>query len=206
MFRVSRPPHHRVAILISRWEQVVKAVASHFRSPVCSRTILAHAQLITQVHVDRYKRSIYAAVETDPFLLACTTSDPSATRFHACERRFKCVECRTFDKSGKRVWNEGRRVVHVNMVEVKAATWDIQQVAFRDKLGKAACGEGDWPFNIVSWCCGYQGHETDFPGMPDRPSLTIAGVAGARRAIPPSSRLAQLRRTHASRSRLLPTA
>jgi len=37
------------------------------------------------------------------------------------------------------------------MVEVKAATWDIQQIAFRDRLGKAACGEGDWPFNIVSW-------------------------------------------------------
>jgi hypothetical protein len=39
------------------------------------------------------------------------------------------------------------------MVEVKAATWDIQQIAFREKLGKAACGEGDWPFNIVSYEC-----------------------------------------------------
>ena len=48
------------------------------------------------------------------------------------------------------MWNQGKRIVHVNMVEVKAATWDIQQVAFREKLGQAACGEGDWPFNIVS--------------------------------------------------------
>jgi len=51
------------------------------------------------------------------------------------------------------VWNQGKRIVHVNMVEVKAATWDIQQVAFREKLGQAACGEGDWPFNIVSSKC-----------------------------------------------------
>lgn len=45
----------------------------------------------------------------------------------------------------------GKRVVHVNMVEVKAATWDMRQDSFRDRLGRAACGETEWPFNIVSY-------------------------------------------------------
>lgn len=104
-----------------------------------------------QIHVDRYKRSIYTAVQTDPFLLSCTTTDPSVTRFHACERRFKCDYCRTFDKTGQRSWNLDKRIVTINMVEVKSATWDLQQVAFREKLGRAACGEAEWPFTIVSW-------------------------------------------------------
>jgi hypothetical protein len=135
--------------------------------------------------------------------LACTTTDPTSTRFHACERRFKCTECRTFDKSGKRTWNQGKRVVHVNMVEVKAATWDIQQVAFREKLGQAACGEGDWPFNIVSYLH-HSKCEADDLGVPNRSSLTTARTSITRQAIPTSIRLAQLRCTNASRSRLLP--
>jgi hypothetical protein len=129
------------------WEDVVKEVARHFDQPVGPQLSCgAHRQ----VHVDRYKRSIYAAVKSDPFLLACTTSDPHATRFHACERRFKCEACRTFDKQGRRLWNADRRVIHVNMVEVKAAGWDLQHRDFVEKLGRAALGEGPWPFNIVS--------------------------------------------------------
>lgn len=117
------------------WEDVVKEVARHFD---------------TQVHVDRYKNSIYSAVRSDPFLSACTTTDPSATRFHACERWAKCEACRTFNAQGDRVWNKGKRVVHVNMVEVKSASWVLEREAFVRTLTSAAIGEGDWPFNIVS--------------------------------------------------------
>lgn len=120
----------------SRWEDVVKEVARHFDA---------------KVHVDRYKASIFSAIKSDPFLSACTTSDPHSTRFHACERRFKCEACRTFDKSGERVWNTDKRIVHVNMVEIKSAAWSLQHQTFLQALGKAACGEGPWPYNIVSY-------------------------------------------------------
>lgn len=119
----------------SSWEDVVKEVARYFD---------------TQVYVDRYKASIYSAVRSDPFLTACTTVDPLATRFHACERRAKCEGCRTFDSSGRRAYNTDKRIVHVNMVEVKSAAWAIEREAFLDTLGVAALGEGDWPYNIVS--------------------------------------------------------
>ena len=42
-----------------------------------------------QIHVDRYKHSIYHHV-SDPFLGLITTLDPSSTRFHACERFHRC--------------------------------------------------------------------------------------------------------------------
>jgi hypothetical protein len=82
--------------------------------------------------------------------LACTTDDPAVTRFHACERRFKCERCRTFNKQGQRKWNADKLIVHVNMVEVKTAAWDVEQKAFREKLQMATDGKASWPFNIVS--------------------------------------------------------
>ena len=88
-------------------------------------------------------------MHSEPFLKACTTLDPYSTRFHACERRAKCEVCRTFDRSGRRVWNMDKRVVHVNMVEVKTAAWSIQHASFVEALGKAAIGEGPWPYTIV---------------------------------------------------------
>ncbi|KAK8845518.1 hypothetical protein IAR55_006233 [Kwoniella newhampshirensis] len=116
------------------WEHVIQSVARHFNQ---------------FVHVDRYKQSIYTAMETDPFLLRCTTSDPDATRFHACERFAKCKNCRRFERGNRQpVYNLDKRIVHVNMVEVKQASWAIQHEAFLESLGKAACGEGPWPYNI----------------------------------------------------------
>jgi hypothetical protein len=47
-------------------------------------------------------------------------------------------------------WNLDKRIVHVNMVEIKGASWDSERDEFLQKLGKAAIGEGDWPYNIVS--------------------------------------------------------
>ncbi|WWD22472.1 hypothetical protein CI109_106965 [Kwoniella shandongensis] len=116
------------------WEHVIQAVARYFNEPV---------------HVDRYKRSIYTAVETDPFLLGCTTTDPDATRFHACERFAKCKNCRRFERGNRQpVHNLDKRIVNVNMVEIKQASWTIQHETFLDALGKAACGEGPWPYTI----------------------------------------------------------
>ena len=148
---------------------------------------LAHGMcfLTLQIHVDRYKRSIYHAVKTDPFLLGCTTSDPLATRFHACERRNKCDGCRSFDQAGQRTWNTDKRIVHVNMVEVKSATWDIQQIAFREKLGRAACGEAEWPYNIVSTHAWWEFWGLTRVAMSHCPSLTITGASILGQCFPP---------------------
>ena len=130
----------------------MKEVARQFNSLVrmghSQSSVSSQAQ--QQVHVDRYKKAIYDAVQSDPFLSSCTTVDASASRFHACERRAKCSECRTFDKTGQRIWNTTKRIVHVNMVEIKTASWDVDRREFSARLGRAAAGEGDWPFNIVS--------------------------------------------------------
>lgn len=109
------------------WEDVVKEIARHFGS---------------LVHVDRYKRSIYASLKTDRFLAQCTTLDASSTRFHACDRRHKCDACRS-----------SKDMVTVHMVEMKDAQIVLQREAFLQELGDAAIGEGEWPRTIVSHGC-----------------------------------------------------
>ncbi|WVF66125.1 hypothetical protein IAT40_000864 [Kwoniella sp. CBS 6097] len=116
------------------WEFVIREVSRYF------------GELI---HIDRYKHSIYKAVETDPYLLACTTTDSTATRFHACERLAKCTECRRFKKGySKPVYNLDKRIVNVNMVEIKEARWPLEHSTFLESLGRAAVGEGPWPYAI----------------------------------------------------------
>jgi len=102
-----------------------------------------------QIHVDRYKYELYRAVKSDPFLFSCVTLDPDETRFHACERKAKCKACIKFDKNGQLAYNLDKRVVAVNMVEIKSASWELEERAFMDRLGAAIDG-GQWPFSIVS--------------------------------------------------------
>ncbi|ODN76108.1 hypothetical protein L202_06041 [Cryptococcus amylolentus CBS 6039] len=115
------------------WEQVIKEVARFFND---------------KVHVDSYKSDIYKSITTDPFLFRCTTQDPTATRFHACERFVKCPACRRFNEEGEAVHNLDKRIVHVNMVEVKMAEWDTRRGEFMRVLDRAAMGKGHWPYNI----------------------------------------------------------
>nr|XP_019014566.1 uncharacterized protein I206_00649 [Kwoniella pini CBS 10737]OCF53347.1 hypothetical protein I206_00649 [Kwoniella pini CBS 10737] len=116
------------------WEYVIETVARYFDQPI---------------HVDRYKRSIYTAIEANPHLLLCTTTDPNITRFHACERSHKCRNCRRFEKGSRQpVYNLDKRIVSVNMVEIKDASWAMEHQKFLDNLGKAALGEGPWPYSI----------------------------------------------------------
>ncbi|KAK4688867.1 hypothetical protein P7C73_g1215, partial [Tremellales sp. Uapishka_1] len=115
------------------WEEVVKEVARYFGE---------------RVHVDRYKRRIYSAIQSDPFLMSCTTGDEVSTRFHACERKAKCKSCRLFNKQGERVYNADKRIVQVEMVEIKAADYDQRHQSFLEQLGRAACGDGPYPWRI----------------------------------------------------------
>lgn len=126
------------------WEYVVEEVSRHFGAPVslckCNLRLVLLADC-EQVHVDRYKRGIYAAIRSNPFLVQCTTEDPDATRFHACERWFRCGKCRE---------GNDRLVVQVKMVEVDLASWDMRQQMFLTELNNAAMGDGAWPSEIVS--------------------------------------------------------
>ncbi|TYJ54920.1 hypothetical protein B9479_004428 [Cryptococcus floricola] len=115
------------------WEQVIKQVARFFND---------------KVHVDSYKSDIYKSITSDPFLSRCTTQDPTATRFHACERFVKCPACRRFNEEGEAVYNLDKRIVHVNMVEIKMAGWDTRRAEFMRVLDRAAMGKGHWPYNI----------------------------------------------------------
>ena len=58
-----------------------------------------------------------------------------------------------FNKAGEKVWNTEKRIVLVNMVEVKSASWELERKSFVDKLGQAAIGQGQWPNSIVSQRC-----------------------------------------------------
>ncbi|BEI95442.1 hypothetical protein CcaverHIS631_0103910 [Cutaneotrichosporon cavernicola] len=103
------------------WEDIVKEVARHFNQPI---------------HADRYKRSIYGAVESDPFLLGCTTNDPTITRFHVCDRYNRCQMAKQ------------KNVVQVVMAEVKSASWQLRHQQFLNTLNSAALGETPWPMII----------------------------------------------------------
>lgn len=103
--------------------------------------------------MDRYKGELFTSIKSDPFLSSCITLDPAKSRFHACERAARCVDCRKFGKGPGRIYNSDKLIVDVVMVEVKQASWDMEHRDFLDKLGKAALGEGPWPYQIVSKLC-----------------------------------------------------
>jgi hypothetical protein len=104
-----------------------------------------------QIHVDRYKYSIYKHI-SDPLLRALVTRDPSSTRFHACERFCRCeyvaVENGTReDKHGKysSVNKDGRMVVYINPVTMDKERWNSYLVDT-----KAGLGKGEVVTNLVS--------------------------------------------------------
>lgn len=113
------PPHTRFFFNTWTWgyEDILKAVASSFGSKV-SYTFGGEERNrnspYVQIHVDRYKKGIFAGLISDPSLDAITTTDAFSTRFHACERFDRC-EC---------VPATDREVVYVNAVECPIASWE----------------------------------------------------------------------------------
>ncbi|SRR6266436_3103141 len=77
-----------------------------------------------QIHVDRYKHSIYSHL-TDPFLRSLTTLDPSKSRFHACERFNRCPNA------------SGDDVVYINPVTIGKSKWQQYLVLTESKLRAA---------------------------------------------------------------------
>ncbi|KAG5653171.1 hypothetical protein H0H81_002013, partial [Sphagnurus paluster] len=95
------------------YEDVLKAISREFGS---------------LIHVDRYKYSVYQH-NSDPFLRAITTQDPSSTRFHACERFSRCEHVAVDDEPGESQYNStsrlGKRVVYINPVNMGSQSWEL---------------------------------------------------------------------------------
>ena len=86
---------------------------------------VSHAMLtlMLQIHVDRYKNAVYSRLQSDPFLRSIITTDPSSTRFHACERFSRCDKV---DVEGREAYTKrgGKHVVYVNPVTMGKEKWD----------------------------------------------------------------------------------
>lgn len=80
-----------------------------------------------QIHVDRYKHSIYSHLSHEG-MSRIITRDMSLTRFHACERFDRCDELERLGKS----------IVYVNPVPMDSEDWSRYLDNTRDKL---KCGE-----------------------------------------------------------------
>ncbi|KAH9959524.1 hypothetical protein BGW80DRAFT_1183450 [Lactifluus volemus] len=104
---------HQTTFFINAWtwgyEDILRAVARSFQS---------------QIHVDRYKHTIYSHVE-DPFLHSVITLDPSKTRFHACERFNRCPHANGVD------------VVYINPVTMDKVKWEQYCALTESKLRAA---------------------------------------------------------------------
>ncbi|KAL1741444.1 hypothetical protein HDZ31DRAFT_45420 [Schizophyllum fasciatum] len=93
------------------YEDILKAIAQAFNAPI---------------HLDRYKYGILKSI-SDPFLRRLATADPTATRFHACERFDRCEHVAVDDEVGrprKVISRTGKRVVYVNPVSMEEEKWD----------------------------------------------------------------------------------
>ena len=103
---------------------MLTAIAAHFGDKVSSPfDVTAFSHSSSQIHVDRYKHSIYSHL-THEGLSRIITRDMSLTRFHACERFDRCEEVKRLGKS----------VVYVNPVSMGSEDWGQYLDATRDKL------------------------------------------------------------------------
>jgi hypothetical protein len=105
------PPE--TSFFINSWtwgyEDILRAIAYHFQS---------------QIHVDRYKRSVYSHI-ADPFMRSLTTLDASKTRVHACER------------FNYRPHASADDVMYTNLVIIGKVKWEQYRLLTESKLRSA---------------------------------------------------------------------
>ena len=131
------------------YEDILKAIARAFNTPVSPLPLLLFfpSSQFTQIHLDRYKHGIFKCL-SDPFLRRIATSDPAATRFHACERFDRCDHVAVDDEVGKArkvISRLGKRVVYVNPVSMDEEKWDEYLTEHKALLEK-----GETPSVMVS--------------------------------------------------------
>ncbi|KAH9936509.1 uncharacterized protein B0H18DRAFT_1206791 [Fomitopsis serialis] len=111
------------------YEDILKAVARAFDS---------------QIHVDRYKHSVYTSITGDAFLKHIITADAGSTRFHACERFNRCEHVSVDGNGGRAptaaanagpsLSSAGKHVVYVNPVTMGTAGWELYVKDTREKI------------------------------------------------------------------------
>ena len=121
------------------YEDVYKAIARAFDTKVILCMGLTTCKRLTnspeQIHIDRYKSSVYSNLEREPFLRSILTRDEHATRFHACERFDRCSEIKVDGRATHT--SDGHHVVYVNPVTMSVAEWDSYVRDTEGRLQKA---------------------------------------------------------------------
>ena len=106
------------------YEDMLTAVAAHFGDKVSLPVDAVPPSLTSsQIHVDRYKHSIYSHLSHEG-VSRIITRDMTSTRFHACERFDRCEELERLGKS----------VVYVNPVSMGSEDWSQYLDTTREKL------------------------------------------------------------------------
>ena len=106
------------------YEDMLTTIAAHFGVKVSSPfDVTPLSQSSSQIHVDRYKHSIYSHLSHEG-LSRIITQDMSSTRFHACERFDLCEEVR----------RSGKPIVYVNPAPMESDEWGRYLGTTRDKL------------------------------------------------------------------------
>ncbi|CAH7669435.1 hypothetical protein BY996DRAFT_4568452, partial [Phakopsora pachyrhizi] len=125
----------------------------------------------TKIHVDEYKYEIYSQPNFKaqyPLLYSSATPDFNMTRFHSCERQWRCDQtwgngngCKEFvdrdvqgDVKEKRAMCKRKRIVYVNPWEMTTSKWEMYysnlslQLAALTKPG-AKNQDNQWPSYLI---------------------------------------------------------
>lgn len=124
----------------------------------------------SQIHVDRYKYSIYSRL-LHGGLSRIITRDMSSTRFHACERFDQC----------EKVEKLGKSVVHVNPVSMGSEDWSQYLDVTRDKLKYGEEVTSLVRCSISFLMSAFSHHSSS--ALPFVETLTVFGAASVREAL-----------------------
>jgi hypothetical protein len=123
--------------VVSPLQRTFSLMHGHGGMKICSRpslltlgTRLVHlltsrpfSSTTSQIHVDRYKHSVYSHLSHEE-LSTVVTRDMSSTRFHACERFDRCEEVERLGKSA----------VYVNPAPIGSEDWSQYLNTTKEKL------------------------------------------------------------------------
>ena len=126
------------------YEDVLKGIARAFQTKVISFVLSSTFRLILvhQIHVDRYKHTVYCSLKYEAYMRTIITRDASSTRFHACERYNRCERVKVNGQASHTP--TGNHVVYVNPVGMNKAKWE----AYLEET-KAQLGRGEPVNNLV---------------------------------------------------------
>lgn len=134
--------------------------------------------LCQQIHVDRYKHSVYSHLSLDPFLKSLITRDERSTRFHACERFDRCEEVEVEGRASHTI--SGAHVVYVNPVMMSVAAWQLYLQDTKQRLSR-----GEVVNNLVKiiYISSLRSLTLSTLACTSFQTLASSGIAGFRRSL-----------------------